>query len=182
MKIYTKTGDLGETSLLGGIRVPKSNIRITSYGNVDELNSWIGLVNNVVVNERSKETLCRVQNTLFTIGSHLASSEKSHFKLPELKEEEIALLEEEIDFMNETLPELQAFILPGGHVHVSYCHLARTVCRRAERSVVELHQTEKVAPIIIAYLNRLSDYLFVLSRKIANDLGATEIEWKPNTL
>lgn len=180
MKIYTKKGDKGETSLLGGTRVAKSHIRIESYGTVDELNSWIGLIRDQKIDEPTKKLLIHIQDRLFTIGSHLASDpDKKGIKIPDIKEEDVTLLEMEMDKMNETLPEMKSFVLPGGHTAVSYCHIARCICRRAERCAVGLSQTEKVEDIIIKYLNRLSDYLFVLSRKLTQDLQATEIPWQP---
>jgi cob(I)alamin adenosyltransferase len=181
MKIYTKKGDKGFTSLIGGVRIAKSNPRIHAYGTVDELNSCIGLVRDLYASPHAREVLYRIQNVLFTVGSHLASDpEKSHMKLPEIKEDEVLLLEQEMDRMNETLPALTHFILPGGHITVSHCHIARCVCRRAERLVVELNENALIEEIIIRYLNRLSDYLFVLSRQIALDEGADEIKWIPN--
>ena len=181
MKIYTKKGDKGETSLLGGTRVSKSNIRIESYGTVDELNSWLGLIRGQEMDIHTKQILIHIQDRLFTIGSHLASDpKKSGIKIPDIKEENITLLEEEIDKMNKTLPEMKSFVLPGGHNTVSYCHIARCVCRRAERNAVHLASEEKVEDIVIKYLNRLSDYLFVLSRKLSHDLKTEEIPWKPN--
>jgi cob(I)alamin adenosyltransferase len=180
MKIYTKKGDKGETGLLGGTRVKKSHIRIESYGTVDELNSWIGLIRDQNIDKHSKEILIHIQDRLFTIGSHLASDpEKSKAKIPDIKEEDVTVLEQEMDQMNESLPEMKSFVLPGGHTTVSYCHIARCICRRAERCAVGLASEEKVEDIIIKYLNRLSDYLFVLSRKLSNDLKAEEIPWKP---
>jgi len=140
MKIYTKTGDKGETSLIGGTRVPKHHIRIESYGTVDELNSWIGLINDQDIAQESKTILSEIQDRLFTIGSSLASDpEKSKMKIPDLHASDIELLENQIDKMNEVLPEMRHFILPGGHTSISYCHLARCVCRRAERNVIHLH-------------------------------------------
>lgn len=178
MKIYTRKGDRGETSLLGGTRVLKSHIRIESYGTVDELNSWIGLLRNQDIDGEVKMFLIHIQNWLFVIGSHLASDpKKSKVKIPEIKEEDVTALEKEIDKMNEHLPELKSFVLPGGNQIVSYCHIARCVCRRAERTVVFLAGKEKVEEIIIKYLNRLSDYLFVLARKFSMDSGAGEIPW-----
>ena len=180
MKIYTKTGDKGSTSLLGGTRVSKNHIRIESYGEVDELNSFIGLLRDQDIQEDAKRILLEVQDRLFTIGSSLASDPgKSKVKIPELSQEDIDLLEKEIDKMNEVLPEMRSFVLPGGHTFVSFCHIARCVCRRAERHVVRLAQNEEVNELVIIYLNRLSDYLFVLSRKIAFDLKAIETPWKP---
>jgi cob(I)alamin adenosyltransferase len=180
MKIYTKTGDKGQTSLIGGTRVPKHHIRIESYGTVDELNSFIGLIRDQQIDDHSKKILIEIQDRLFTIGSSLASDpEKSKMKIPDLKEEDITLLEKEIDKMNETLPEMRSFVLPGGHTTVSYCHLARCVCRRAERATIHLSENSFVSDLVIKYLNRLSDFLFVLSRKLTHDLHAQEIPWKP---
>ena len=180
MKIYTKKGDKGDTGLLGGTRVKKSNIRIESYGTVDELNSWIGLIRDQNIDKHSKEILIHIQDRLFTLGSHLASDpEKPKAKIPDIKEEDVTALEKEMDTMNETLPEMRSFVLPGGHTTVSYCHIARCICRRAERCAVGLASAEKVDEVIIKYLNRLSDYLFVLSRKLTQDLKAEEIPWKP---
>lgn len=182
LKIYTKTGDKGQTSLIGGTRVPKHHIRIESYGTVDELNSFIGLIRDQQIDENSKKMLIEIQDRLFTIGSSLASDpQKSKMKIPDLKEEDIVLLEKEMDKMDETLPEMRSFVLPGGHTTVSYCHIARCVCRRAERLTIQLSETEngEVAELVIKYLNRLSDYLFVLSRKLSQDLKAGEIPWKP---
>ena len=180
MKIYTKTGDKGETSLYGGKRVSKSDIRIESYGTVDELNSYIGLLGDLEVNNSRKGVLKEIQDRLFTIGAALAADpEKPNLKKPDLVEADLELIEKEIDLMQNILPEMKFFILPGGHINVSFCHLARTVCRRAERLVVVLSETDSVEVIIIMYLNRLSDYLFVLSRKMAMELGVEEIPWKP---
>ena len=180
MKIYTKTGDKGKTSLIGGTRVPKHHLRIEAYGTVDELNSHIGLIRDQDMDEHSKQMLVEIQDRLFTIGSSLASDpEKSKMKIPDLKEDDILLLEKEMDKMNETLPEMRSFVLPGGHTTVSYCHLARCVCRRAERKVIHLAEENFVAESVIIYLNRLSDYLFVLARKLTMDLKAVEIPWKP---
>jgi cob(I)alamin adenosyltransferase len=180
MKIYTKKGDKGETGLLGGTRVKKSHIRIESYGTVDELNSWIGLIRDQSIDAHSKKILIQIQDRLFTIGSHLASDpEKSKAKIPDIKEEDVIFLEKEMDAMNANLPGMHSFVLPGGHTIVSYCHIARCVCRRAERCTVRLGVEEKINDILIKYLNRLSDYLFVLSRKFTQDLEAEEIPWKP---
>lgn len=180
MKIYTKTGDKGETSLIGGTRVAKHHIRIETYGTVDELNSYIGLVSDSFNDKHSKEILKEIQDRLFTIGASLASDpDKSKMKIPDLKEEDIVLLETEIDKMNEVLPELKHFILPGGNVTASYCHIARCVCRRAERHSVHLSEHEWVEEKVIIYLNRLSDYLFVLSRFICFTANAEEVKWIP---
>jgi len=180
MKIYTKTGDKGQTSLIGGVRVPKHHIRIESYGTVDELNCYIGLIRDQDIDSSLKEVLKEIQDRLFTIGSSLASDpEKSKMQIPDLHEEDITLLESEMDKMTATLPELKNFILPGGHTIVSYCHLARVVCRRAERITVQLAESSFVDDRAIRYLNRLSDYLFTLSRKIAQELGVEEYKWIP---
>ena len=180
MKIYTKTGDKGQTSLIGGTRVPKHHIRIETYGTVDELSSYIGLIRDQQIDDHSKKILIEIQDRLFTIGSSLASDpEKSKMKIPDLKEEDITLLEQEMDKMNETLPEMRSFVLPGGHTTVSFCHIARCVCRRAERLTIHLSENSFVSDLVIKYLNRLSDYLFMLSRKLTHDLHAQEIPWKP---
>lgn len=180
MKIYTKTGDKGQTSLIGGTRVPKHHIRIEAYGTVDELNSHIGLIRDQPINDHYKSILTEIQDRLFTIGASLASDpEKSKMKIPDLREEDITLLENEIDKMNEALPEMRSFVLPGGHTTVSFCHIARCVCRRAERNTIHLSENEFVADLVVKYLNRLSDYLFVLSRKLSQDFNAPEIPWKP---
>lgn len=182
MKIYTKTGDSGKTSLLGGRRVLKSNLRIDAYGTVDELNSFIGLLKDQEVNEKRSGILKEIQDRLFTVGATLATEPgNSSVKRPDLHEEDLELLEKEIDLMEKDLPVLRNFILPGGHQIVSYCHLARTVCRRTERCVIALMETEHVDEIIVKYLNRLSDYLFVLGRMIAKELEVEEVTWKPRT-
>ncbi len=180
MKIYTKTGDKGKTSLIGGTRVYKSDTRIEAYGTVDELNSYIGLVRDQEINKQRRPLLKEIQDRLFTIGSHLAADpERNTMILPDLLETDVQLLETEIDQMTALLPELRAFILPGGHPSVSFCHVARTVCRRAERQVILLSESEVVEDSVIQYLNRLSDYLFVLSRKMAQELGSEEVIWTP---
>lgn len=180
MKIYTKTGDKGTTGLIGGTRVPKHHIRIESYGTADELNSVIGMLMDQLSGNEAVDTLLKVQDRLFTIGSHLASDPvKSKMQLPELREADVTLLEEEIDRMNTTLPELRNFILPGGDTAASWCHIARCVCRRCERLVTQLAENEQVNPLIIIYLNRLSDYLFVLGRKVLTDKGINEKPWIP---
>jgi cob(I)alamin adenosyltransferase len=182
MKIYTKTGDKGDTSLLGGTRVSKAHERIDAYGTIDELNSYIGLLRDQEVNEKRKDLLKEIQDRLFTIGSTLAADpEKSGIKTPDLHSTDIKLLEDEMDQMDKLLPELKAFILPGGHTAVSFCHIARTVCRRAERNVIALRKNSKVEELIVIYLNRLSDYLFVLGRMMAKELNAEEITWKART-
>lgn len=180
-KIYTKTGDKGETSLIGGTRLPKHHIRIEAYGNVDELNSFIGLIRDSISEKELFDLLIEIQDRLFTLGSLLASDPNKDIKmqLPQIIESDVVLLEKSIDKMNETLPEMKQFVLPGGHSAVSYCHVARCVCRRAERSVLKLAENEKVDELIYKYLNRLSDYLFVLSRKLTQDFNANEIPWKP---
>ena len=180
MKIYTKTGDIGETSLFGGKRVLKSELRIEAYGTVDELNSWVGLVRDVQNSNEIIDLLKEIQDRLFTLGSTLAADpDKAKLKTPGIHEEDIELLEKAIDAMDEQLEPLKNFILPGGHVNVSYCHIARTVCRRAERLCVALNSDSEINPLIIKYLNRLSDYLFTLCRKMAKDLGAEETPWLP---
>jgi cob(I)alamin adenosyltransferase len=180
MKIYTKTGDKGQTSLIGGTRVPKHHLRIESYGTVDELNSFIGLIRDQPISHTHVNTLTEIQDRLFTIGASLASDpEKSKMKIPDLLESDVLFLETEMDRMNELLPEMRSFILPGGHTTVSYCHIARCVCRRAERNITHLAETEFVAVLVLHYLNRLSDYLFVLGRMLAQELNAPEIAWKP---
>lgn len=178
MKIYTKTGDKGYTSLIGGTRVPKHHLRIECYGTVDELNSHIGLIRDQEISGHDKQVLKEIQDRLFTIGSSLASDpEKSKMIIPDLHENDIELLEKEIDAMNEKLPELRNFILPGGNNAISFCHIARCVCRRAERLSVHLSEESKVNEKVNIYLNRLSDYLFVLARKIGNDLKIPENQW-----
>jgi cob(I)alamin adenosyltransferase len=180
-KIYTKTGDKGSTSLIGGTKVLKSHLRISSYGNVDELNSHIGLLSDTLQHPGITEILREVQDRLFTIGSSLACDPEREpkLKLPDLHESDIIFLEKEIDRMNELLPPMTSFVLPGGHVAVSQGHVARCVCRRAERSCVELHETgEFVDALVIKYINRLSDYLFVLSRYAAMLLKVEEIPWR----
>lgn len=184
MKIYTKKGDRGETSLIGGTRVPKSHVRIVAYGTVDELNAHIGVVRGgLPVDGAEAEFLGDIQNELFVIGGLLAADPvKNRMELPQLDKASIGRMEGAIDGMNEALEELRAFILPAGHVAVAQCHVARTVCRRAERAVVRLDEASGehgVDPLILEYLNRLSDYLFVLARKIAHDLGVTEVPWAP---
>jgi cob(I)alamin adenosyltransferase len=180
LKIYTKTGDKGQTGLLGGTRVPKHHIRIEAYGTVDELNSWIGLLRDSIADEHQKDILVETQDRLFTIGSSLASDpQKSKVKIPQLTEEDITLFEKEMDAIDAVLPPMKHFVLPGGHKIVSKCHIARCVCRRAERRVNRLAENEPVDELVIKYLNRLSDYLFMLSRKLAHDLNAPETPWKP---
>lgn|SRR5574343_138789 len=180
MKIYTKKGDNGTTGLIGGTRILKSSLRIEAYGTIDELNSYIGLVRDQDIHEHYKKQLIEIQDRLFTIGSSLAADpEKSTMKIPDLHTSDIEVLEKWMDEMEEVLPEMRNFVLPGGHQTVSFCHIARCVCRRAERIIVDLNQHEFVADLVISYVNRLSDYLFVLSRKITLDLGAIEQPWQP---
>lgn len=177
-KIYTKTGDKGSTALIGGTRVPKYHERIEAYGTVDELNSWVGLIRDQQIDTNSKHILLEIQDRLFTIESLLATdTEASTVKLPVLQQKDAELLEKEIDRMNTQLPELTKFILPGGHPTVSYCHLARTVCRRAERLIIKLSKSYQIDPMILIYMNRLSDYFFVLSRFFSIKLNAEEIHW-----
>lgn len=187
MKIYTKTGDAGTTALFGGTRVAKHDLRIDSYGTVDELNSWIGLVRDQPVDEHSKKILVLIQDHLFTVGAILATDPekavlkngKERLNIPKISEEDITMLEREMDDMNEDLPPMTHFILPGGNQSVSFCHITRTVCRRAERLAAALHETSPVDQSVLKYLNRLSDYLFVLARKLSKDLQAEEIKWIP---
>jgi cob(I)alamin adenosyltransferase len=181
-KIYTKTGDAGKTSLIGGTKVPKSNIRIDSYGTIDELNSHIGLLSDLLVDEVTKTTLKEIQDRLFTVGSSLACDPEKEplMKIPDLKETDIEFLEQEIDRMNEVLPPMKYFILPGGHLAISQAHVARCVCRRAERVCVLMQENDVfIDPIVIKYVNRLSDYLFVVGRYIGKLLNIDEIPWKP---
>lgn len=180
MKIYTKTGDSGQTALFGGKRLPKDDLRIESYGTVDELNSHIGLLRDSGLTEEDQSMLIDIQDRLFTIGSLLASDpDKNNLQVPHVAENDVTELEKEIDRMNENLPEMRSFVLPGGHRAVSQCHVTRCVCRRAERRVVSLSASADIDPLIIQYLNRLSDYLFVLSRWIAAQKKAIETPWKP---
>lgn len=181
-KIYTKTGDKGTTSLIGGTKVAKSHRRIEAYGTVDELNSFIGLCIDNLQSYSINHVLRETQDRLFTIGSALACDpeKETKLKIPDLKEEDITLLEAEMDKMDESLPAMKSFILPGGHIAVSTLHVARCVCRRAERCCVRMQKKDDEVPdLIIKYLNRLSDYLFVLSRYAAHVLQAEEIPWKP---
>tara|TARA_R110002050_G_scaffold69507_12_gene150467 strand:- start:335 stop:910 length:576 start_codon:yes stop_codon:yes gene_type:complete len=187
MKIYTKTGDDGTTALFGGTRVPKHHIRIESYGTLDELNSWIGLIRDHPMETSSKEVLIKIQEKLFTIGALLAidpkkeklKNGKDRLNIPKINNGDIDVLEKEIDQMEEQLPPMTHFILPGGHTTVSYCHIARTICRRAERLVSQLNDFEPVDDILLSYINRLSDFLFVLARKLSYDVHAEEIKWIP---
>ena len=180
MKIYTKTGDLGTTALLGGSRVPKHHLRIEAYGTLDELNSHIGFLRDQGINKRSTEELLEVQDRLFTLGSLLASEPgKSKVKIPEISGSDVIYLEDAIDQMNENLPPMRNFVLPGGHQAVSACHIARCVCRRSERIIVQLSESSEVPAIVLEYMNRLSDYLFILSRFLSAEFGANETPWKP---
>jgi cob(I)alamin adenosyltransferase len=187
MKIYTKTGDTGTTALFGGTRVPKHHIRIDSYGTVDELNSHIGLIRDQEINNAYKQILIQIQDRLFTVGAILATDPekatlkngKERLNIPKITEEDIELLEKEMDAMNEELPQMTHFVLPGGHTTVSYCHIARCVCRRAERLATALYELDPFLPETLKYLNRLSDYLFVLARKLSHDLQAEEVKWIP---
>lgn len=181
MKIYTKGGDLGKTALIGGTRVPKSHIRIESYGTIDELNSYMGLVSDLVETSNIQNIISEIQDRLFTIGASLACDpdKEQLLKVPDLKEEDIVFLEKEIDRMNLDLVPMKSFILPVGHPAISTTHVARCVCRRAERACVQLQEAELfIDPLVIKYLNRLSDYLFVLARYIAHIKGIEETPWK----
>lgn len=180
MKIYTKTGDKGTTALFGGKRVSKADLRIDTYGTVDELNSFVGLVRDQEVNYKHKAVLVEIQDRLFTIGSILATEPgNTKIKIPSLAEKDITFLEIEIDKLDEVLPPMKFFVLPGGHPSISFGHVARTVCRRAERLTIALNEQEAIDPMVIKYLNRLSDYLFVLCRTMAHELKVEEISWKP---
>ena len=180
MKIYTKTGDKGFTSLIGGTRVPKFHLRIESYGTVDELNSYIGMIRDQDITTHDKDLLKQIQDRLFTIGASLAADpEKSKMVIPDLNLEDIELLEKEMDAINAQIPELRHFILPGGNNAISFCHIARCVCRRAERLAVHLATESNVDEKVTVYLNRLSDYLFVLARKIGHEQKIVENQWIP---
>ena len=187
MKIYTKTGDKGTTALFGGTRVPKHHIRIESYGTIDELNSHIGLIRDQEIDQLYKNTLMHIQDRLFTVGAILATdpekatlkSGKDRLNIPKISSEDIERLEKEMDQMETSLPPMTHFVLPGGHQTVSFCHIARTVCRRAERLATHLNELEPFQPETLMYINRLSDYLFVLARKLSHDLQAEEIKWIP---
>ena len=187
MKIYTKTGDKGTTALFGGTRVPKHHIRIDSYGTVDELNSHLGLIRDQDINSHYKEVLIAIQDKLFTVGAILATDPdkarlkngKERLNIPKISDADIEMLEDEMDKMNESLPEMTHFVLPGGHQTVSFCHIARCVCRRAERLATALNALEPFQSESLIYLNRLSDYLFVLARKLSQDLQAVEVKWIP---
>ena len=188
MKIYTKTGDTGTTGLVGGTRLPKHDLRIDCYGTVDELNSYLGLIRDQTISDDSKTTLIKIQNQLFIIGSLLATdseklkdeSKRKQLGITLLKSEAIVFLETEIDTMNSVLPPMTHFILPGGHQTVSFCHIARCICRRAERNISKLNTEQPIQPEILIYLNRLSDFIFVWARKLSKELHAEEIKWIPN--
>jgi cob(I)alamin adenosyltransferase len=183
MKIYTKTGDKGKTSLFTGKRVSKHDLRIESYGTVDELNSYIGLIKDHAPEGEDLSLMHRIQDRLFTIGSILATEPEKkgdqRFKTPEISEEDITVLEKSMDRMNNELPEMTHFVLPGGHPTVSFCHVGRTICRRAERRITELHEQTPVEEKVIKYINRLSDYLFVLARYWGQKVKANEVKWIP---
>ena len=187
MKIYTKTGDKGTTALFGGTRVPKHHIRIESYGTIDELNSYLGLIRDQNINQHQHDILILIQENLFTVGAILATDPekavlkngKERLNISKISSEDISLLEKEMDKMNENLPPMTYFVLPGGHQTVSFCHIARCVCRRAERLTSALNEFQTVDQNALIYLNRLSDYLFVLARMLSKDLKATEIKWIP---
>lgn len=187
MKIYTKTGDKGTTALFGGTRVPKHHLRIEAYGTVDELNSYLGLIRDQDIDEHYKKFLMQVQEKLFTVGAILATDPekailktgKERLNIPFVEDDDLTALENEMDEMEESLPPITHFVLPGGHQTVSYCHIARCVCRRAERCATELYEQRPFSKETLMYLNRLSDYLFVLARKLSKDLNAEEIKWIP---
>ena len=178
MKIYTKKGDGGETSLFGGTRVTKDHPRIEAYGTVDELNSFLGLLRDEIGDSKWKENLIDIQRQLFSVGASLAAEkETQQYKIPSVSEDDVLRMEDWIDEITEKLEPMKFFILPGGHKLVSYCHIARTVCRRAERMVIRLSEKVKVDPMIVKYLNRLSDFLFIFSRKLSHDLKIKELPW-----
>lgn len=179
MKIYTKTGDTGQTSLVGGTRVSKTHVRIEAYGTVDELNAWLGMIRDQEAGSVYKDEIEQIQERLFTIGSNLALEEPGKFSIPMLNEEDVKTLEDFIDRIEIGLAPMRNFVLPGGHVAVSHCHVARTVCRRAERQVIRMAESIEVDALIIQFLNRLSDLLFVLSRRIALDTRTKETPWIP---
>jgi len=179
MKIYTRTGDKGQTSLIGGTRVSKTHVRIEAYGTVDELNAWLGMLRDQEACHKHADAIKNIQEKLFTIGSNLALEEKGKFDIPEIEESHIEFLESMIDTLEVGLPEMRNFVLPGGHTSVSTCHVARTVCRRAERQVIRLEMETEIDQLIVKYLNRLSDLLFIFSRRIAFDEGAEETPWQP---
>lgn len=179
MKIYTKTGDKGKTSLLSGNRVSKYHLRIEAYGTIDELNSFIGLLRSLEIDELTKDNLIYIQNCLFSIGSTLALDEnKYNIEIPKVKDANIEFIENEIDRINKEVPELKYFLLPGGHQAVGYSHVCRTVCRRAERLIVKLSEETKIEEFLIIFINRLSDYFFMLARKFMKDFQVEEVKWK----
>jgi len=181
-KVYTRTGDKGSTALFGGARVPKNHIRIESYGTVDELNSYIGLIRDYLEDKHLREVLKEIQDRLFTLGAILATDpSKQNMKRPDLFDSDVTFLETEIDTMQAQLETLKHFVLPGGHPTVSFCHIARCVCRRAERLTVALSEHEDILPVVLQYLNRLSDYLFVLGRMVTKLTNAEEVCWIPRT-
>lgn len=180
MKIYSKSGDKGITSLINGKRIPKSHIRIEAYGTIDELISYCGLLNDLYNNNYYRPLLSTIQDKLMTIASILANdSEIQDPSFPQLNEEDISRLEKEIDLIDSKLTPLTSFIIPGGDPLISFCHITRTICRRAERKVSSLSEESEINPLILIYLNRLSDFLFVLARLISNDLNIKEIRWHP---
>jgi len=180
MKVYTKTGDKGTTALIGGTRVAKSSMRLEAYGTVDELNSYIGMIRSFPIANTSIDELLNIQNILFNLGGNLATDTD---KVKEVKlgvtDKDVEFLEKAIDKMDMELPPLKHFVLPGGNQPLSFCHISRTVCRRAERRILSLSDKVTVDELVIKYINRLSDYLFVLSRKIAHDMNVLEINWIP---
>ncbi|MFM7023543.1 MAG: cob(I)yrinic acid a,c-diamide adenosyltransferase [Flavobacteriales bacterium] len=179
-KIYTKTGDSGETGLYGGMRVSKSDLRLEAYGTLDELNSYLGLVRSLKISSRQQNLIIDIQTELFTIGAHLAAvPDKKSLPLPEFNEHLVGELEKAIDDMNKTLPEMKHFVLPGGNIVVSHIHVCRAVCRRTERKIVKLNLESHLHPHMIKLLNRLSDYLFVLARKTGADAKVLEQAWIP---
>ena len=181
-KVYTKTGDDGTTSLNSGLRVKKHHIRVAAYGNIDELNAWVGLIRDSTANVLDREFLHILQNHLMVLGTQLSTIREEDFPsdfINPIQEEHVSEIENEIDRISLDLPPLKNFILPGGHPIVSYTHLARCVCRRAERQITELNANERVSPSVIAFVNRLSDYFFVLSRKFTKDLHLEENKWIP---
>jgi len=187
MKIYTKTGDKGTTQLIGGTRVPKHHLRIEAYGTLDELMSFLGLLRDHLEDDSLIQEIIRIQRDLFTLGTFVAldpdkavlKNGRPRIDIPDLTEAHIRYLEKAIDRMNAELPPMQYFILPGGHPAVSVCHICRTVCRRAERRLTALYEVSPFRPLYLQYVNRLSDYLFVLARKLMRDLGTEEIPWIP---
>jgi cob(I)alamin adenosyltransferase len=180
MKIYTKTGDKGTTSLIGGARVLKNDKKIEAYGTLDELNTFIGSIRDYKIDKQTEQTIITIQNKLMNCSSLLAVDDKFDIsKLPQISDKDILFLENEIDKINQNLPPVTAFILPGGNSAVSACHISRTVCRRAERNVISIIKNNPVNQLVAKYLNRLSDYLFTLSRKLSKDFNINEIEWRP---